>query len=397
MNKLINDNFFKIEDNSCATVLSALNRSLLHKEIDEELFKRWISKELNLPINDDQVIKKLNFIVELKTKLNEVKSDEDKNQIVNYLSRLTSAKFSGSKQSELSISTALEKLIYSYENKKPIIFVFGFGGYKNYNSPSFPEVDFAELFHMKYMTEFLWPIITTYKYGVKFEYEDEEISIQFNNVPQETTDRYTKSFKLLLDYFQKKIFEQNNIKLNYELIIARDMYQEEDLYNKMDSYRASMTEVFEKLSEEEKGIWLKRARTNFLIKGTKDFSKLSDEELNTKVKEVRITNECFLMADFDLRLEFWERPNIICLFGTWGKMPCASPTDGGFHLKSTKSSNIDFWIGTGVFRLNKENEIEEELILSSTQLKENNIKHMEFNDAELAKISNNFKKITYIN
>ncbi len=397
MNKLLGDNFFKIKDNSYVTVLSALTRSLLYEEIDEELFKRWISKELNLPITDELIIKKLNFIIELRTKLNEVKSEEDRNQIVNYLSRLTSAKFSGSKQSELSISIALEKLVYSFENKTPIIFVFGFGGYKNYNSLSFPEVDFAELFHMKYMTEFLWPIITTYKYGVKFEYEDEEISIQFNNVPQETTDRYTRTFKMLLEYFKKKIFEQNKIQLNYELIIARDMYKEEDLYNKMDFYRASMTEVFEKLSDEEKSIWLKRARTNFLIKGIKDFSNLNEEELDAKVKEARITNECFLMADYDLRLEFWERPNIICLFGTWGKMPCASPTDSGFHLKSTRSSNTDFWIGTGVFKLDENQEIKEELILSNTQLKENDIKYLELDDEELLKISNNFKKTPYIN
>ena len=101
----------------------------------------------------------------------------------------------------MATSLVIDKLVYCFKNEKPIVFIFGFGGYKNHNSPSFPEVDWAELFHMKYMVTYLWPIISTYKYGVEFEYESEEISIQFNNVPQETTDRYTKTFKSLLNYF----------------------------------------------------------------------------------------------------------------------------------------------------------------------------------------------------
>ncbi len=296
------------------------------------------------------------------------------------------------------IALTLDKLIYSFENKKPIIFVFGFGGYKNYNSISFPEVDYSELFHMKYMTEFLFPIITTYKYGVIFEYESEEISIQFNNVPQETTDRYTTTFKKLLTYFANKVEEQNGIKLNYKLAIARDMYNPEDLYKKMKEYYPSMLDEFNKLSEEEKEVWIKRARTNFLIKGTKDYSELSDNELNNKIIEARVNNECFLAADYDLRISFWERPNAISLFGTWGKTPCASPTDGGLHLKSTRFSNTDFWIGTGVFKLDKDNNILQELILSQTQYndKKNEIKFLESSSEDLKRISKNFNSFPYI-
>ena len=69
---------------------------------------------------------------------------------------------------------------------------------------------------MKYMVTYLWPIISTYKYGVEFEYESEEISIQFNNVPQETTDRYTKTFKSLLNYFCDKIYQMNGVKLDFK-------------------------------------------------------------------------------------------------------------------------------------------------------------------------------------
>lgn len=396
-NSFIDDKFFKIEPSEDIKIQSALAKCLLNKESDNELFKCWIAKELNLAMDNETVINRLNFIVEQREKLKNI-SDDTKLKIVSYLSRLISAKFSGSKQADAAISLTLDKLIYSFNNKCPIIFVFGYGGYKNYNSPSFPEVDYAELFHMKYMTEYLWPIITSYEYGVTFEYESEEISIQFNNVPQDTTDKYTNSFKNLVSYFNKKIHEQNNVEVNFKSVIARDMYNPQDLYNKMNEYYSSMKELIDSLDATEKQIWFKRAKTNFLVKGTEDFSALNNEELEEKIIEARIKNECFLAADYDLRIDFWERPNAISLFGTWGKSPCASPTDGGLHLKSTKSSNTDFWIGTGVFQINTKKSKIEELILSHNQYNEfkNEIKVIKSSNQELTSISKNFEKVPYI-
>lgn len=394
---ILKDDFFKISNTMNNSTVSAIIKCL-QNEINIELYRKWIAKEYNTNVEDEKVKIRLNLILELKDKIEGVSSYEDKKQILNYLSRLLSAKYSGSKQSDNMIALTLDKLIYSFKNKKPIIFIFGYGGYKNYNSPSFPEVDYSELFHMKYMTEFLFPIITTYKYGVIFEYESEEISIQFNNVPQETTDKYTVSFRKLLKYFIKKIEEQNGIKLDYKLVIAREMYNPEDLYKKMKEYYPSMQKEFDELSKKEKEIWLKRAKTNFLINGTEDFSNLTETELNDKIIEARINNECFLAADYDLRVDFWERFNAISLFGTWGKTPCASPTDGGLHLKSTKASNTDFWIGTGVFKLDEENNIMQELILSHTQFndKKDEINYLESKNNELKQISNNFNSFPYI-
>ncbi len=394
---ILKDNFFKVTTSTNNSCVSAIIKCLQNTK-DIELYRKWIAKEYNTNVEDEKVQIRLNLILKLKNKIDEVTSSEDKNQILNYLSRLLSAKYSGSKQSDSMISLTLDKLIYSFKNKKPIIFIFGFGGYKNYHSPSFPEVDYSELFHMKYMTEFLFPIITTYKYGVILEYESEEISIQFNNVPQETTNKYTVSFRKLLEYFIKKIEEQNDIKLNYKLVMAREMYNPEDLYKKMQEYYPSMQKQFDNLTQKEQKIWFKRAKTNFLINGTEDFSHLTELELNNKIIEARINNECFLAADYDLRMDFWERSNAISLFGTWGKTPCASPTDSGLHLKSTRASNTDFWIGTGIFKLDEKDKIIQELILSHTQYqdKKNEINYLKSKDSELKHISSNFDLIPYI-
>ena len=394
---IIGNGFFKLNNTTSNSKVSALIKCL-QSERNVELYKTWIAKEYNTNMEDEKVQTRLNLILQMKDKIDEISSDEDRTQILNYLSRLLSAKFSGSKQSDSMILLTLDKLVYSFQNKKPIIFIFGFGGYKNYNSPSFPEVDYSELFHMKYMTEFLLPIITTYKYGVTLEYESEEISIQFNNVPQETTDKYTISFQKLLKYFTTKFEEQNGIKLDYKLVIARDMYNPQDLYQKMREYYPSMLEEFNQLTKEEKEIWLKRARTNFLINGTEDFSDLSELEFNHKLIEVRVNNECFLAADYDLRADFWERPNAISLFGTWGKTPCASPIDSGLHLKSTRASNTDFWIGTGIFQLDEGNNIIQEFILSHTQYNDmkKEIRYLESSNEELKRISSNFNLFPYV-
>lgn len=386
--------FFKIVEADSPNQ-SALFRCLQFNGTDENLFKSWIAKEQNLEPNNEVVKERLNLILTLKEKLKSLESAVERNKSIKYLVRLISATFSGKKQSNLAISLALDKIIYAFKNKKPIVFIFGFGGYKNYNSPSFPEVDFAELFHLKFLVSYLFPIIKDYEYGVEIEYESEEISIQFNNIPQTTTDKYTTSFKKLIEYFTNNFEEVNNIKLNIKSLMARDMYKPQDLYDKMKIYYPSMKKIYDELSEEEKDVWYKRAKTNFLINGETDYSNLSDIELADKIVNARINNECFLAADYDLRVNYWERPNAISLFGTWGKTPCASPTDAGLHLKSTHASNTDFWIGTGIFKISKSKIYEE--ILSVTQYEKirNILQSESNNDIDLKKISKNFNKVLY--
>ena len=125
---IIKDEYFKFEKQNNNSSVSALIKCLQSNE-DYELYKKWIAKEYNTNIEDEKVLTRFNLILELKKKINEVSSLEDRNQILEYLSRLLSAKFSGSKQSDLMISLTLDKLIYSFTNKLPIVFIFGFGGY----------------------------------------------------------------------------------------------------------------------------------------------------------------------------------------------------------------------------------------------------------------------------
>ena len=268
------------------------------------------------------------------------------------LGRLMAAKFSGHAQSFGALEWTLERLINCIADHKPITFTFCFGGYKNHRSPAYPQVDWAEIFHLNFIISYLWPIIDEYKHGVILEYESEEISIQYNNVPQEQTDQYTASFQKLLALYHKKFKALHpNVNLTFKFSLARDFYTNDDaLYALIEKKRPDYEKIFTGLSAAEKAKWLQRAESNFMWEqGTIPYQRatLSNAEQQAILRNARISNEAFLEADYILRQSYFEDPYRIPIVGTWGCMPSAQPVDGWIHIKSTRLSLVDFWIGTG--------------------------------------------------
>ncbi len=83
-----------------------------------------------------------------------------------------------------------EKLNNIIANKLPLTFVPSFGGYKHWWAPTYPAIDWAEIFNMKFMLEYLSPIFSNYEDNkTTIEYESEEIILsELNNVPQSGLD-----------------------------------------------------------------------------------------------------------------------------------------------------------------------------------------------------------------
>jgi hypothetical protein len=315
---------------------------------------------------------------------------------VNILSRLISAKFSGKTQTNDAVLWTFERLVYSIANKEKLIFMFGYGGYKHHDSPSSPEVDWAELFHIKFLLKYLWPIIVNYPYGVEIEYESEEVSIQFNNVQQSLTDKYTHSFRKLVDYFNLWLSE-NDIKTRISFIVAREQYDSADtLYHLMDEKKASIAAQFKDLPKDEQARRLKRAETNIKWhSGSKDYSELLDNERTELILNTRITNETFLEADYDLRADYFERMNCVPLLGTFGR---AALGEAWLHIKSNQASLVDFWIGTGILEIREDRLIEK--IVSHKQLETiiNNLDYVRLApDVRLIEVSKNFAKMPVYN
>jgi hypothetical protein len=258
-------------------------------------------------------------------------------------------------------------------------------------------VDWAELFNLNYFVSYLYPIIKGYRHGVEIEYESEEVSIQFNNVPQEQTDKYTASFKRLLEYYTHKSLAKYGLHLTLRLVIARDFYSEGvgKLYELIEQKKPQYQKVIDDLPKKDEEQWLKRAASNYMWdNGIIRHGILSKSERGKIVKDARIANEAFLDADYVLRQSWLEDKYRIPFVGTWGRMPCASPFDGWLHLKSTTASLVDFWIGTGFLKAisDKENH---ETILSKSQVEDTKkaTTHLDNEDAELKGISANFNKI----
>jgi hypothetical protein len=303
------------------------------------------------------------------------------------LGRLASKRFAGKSQGFTAISAALDKLASAVSEKSPLIFTFCFGGYKNYNSPDYPEPGWAEFFAIRHLVKYLSPIIKNYRHGIIIEYETEEVAIHFNNVPQADTDKYTDAFGKLLKYFK------DGTGIDFRLVVAKDLYAggaialNDLIGRKIPDYER----IFSELPLDGQAKWIQRAESNFMIKGTKDYTNAAPEEIAAAAKRARIVNEAFLDADYVLRAEYFDQANRILLCGTWGIMPSASPTEFSLHIMSTSSSLTDFWIGTGVLDGRHKN------ILSKTQFDavKDKIRYIDV-DSDLKSISENFARMPII-
>lgn len=392
--------FAKLEEQS------PLIKCLLRANADTALFERLLARGVSSTISSDKknslVAERLKKVIEWRTILDNkfVGRPEERTFCLLCLGHLISAHYSGKAQSLGAIEWTLKRLSNAIADRKPIIFTFCFGGYKCHSSPSHPEVDWAELFNLNYLVSYLYPIIKGYKCGVEIEYESEEVSIQFNNVPQKQTDKYTVSFKKLLDYYVKQCAKKFDLHLALRLVIARDLYSEgvSKLYELMEQKKPKYRKYFDELPEKEKTKWIQRASANYMWdKGIATYCSLSEPERYEIIKEARINNEAFLDADYELRGSWFEHDYRVPLTGTWGRMPSAQPFDGWLHIKSTTEALVDCWIGTGFLEARSNNGDTEyhETILSQSQIREieDKVTYRDNSDEELKQISANFNKI----
>ena len=352
--------------------------------------------------NEGELEERLKKIIEWRKLLSEKldANQELRDLCVYSLGHLIAARYSGKAQSLDAIGYTLNKLSNAMADEKPIIFTFCFGGYKSHTSPSHPEVDWAELFNLNYLVSYLYPLIRKYKYGVEIEYESEEVSIQFNNVPQKKTDRYTVSFSKLIEYYKNKLNEKYGIDIPIRLVVARDLYKGgvAELYRLIDTKKEEYRKIFESLPDSEQNKWIMRAKSNYMWEdGIIKYGEVSDDEKYEIYKEARITNEAFLDADYILREGWFENPYRIPLTGTWGTMPSAQPIDGWLHIKSTEYSKVDCWIGTGFLEAKvKDDKVQyRQTILSKKQMESlaDRIQYIENDDEILKRVSENFNKV----
>jgi hypothetical protein len=207
-----------------------------------------------------------------------------------------------------------------------------------------------------------------------------------NNTPQIGMDKYTESFRKLLEYVKNKI----NYPIDFNYVLAREQYDKDILIKKMFEHKQEVEARFNELSQEEKEIRLKRAETNILWNGEQDLTSLSEIEKQKYIYNSRILNESFLDIDYELRGEsYFEKENLIPLLGTFG---LGAGGELWLHLLSTSSSLVDFWAGMGILEV-REDKIIPKIISQKqyNQIKEKLVK-VEI-DNDLVKFNQNYSWI----
>ena len=225
-------------------------------------------------------------------------------------------------------------------------FIAAFGGYKHFWNPSYPEVDFAELFNLRFMSEYLSPILEAHEPGVVLEYESEDVILTaMDNYPPRDLDRYSESFRELIKMYSKSL--PKNLKIS--LVRAREQVPSDALWKKIDEYLPNTRKEWDSLSKEEIELRLSHSTSNIMWNGNEDLTKMNDEEKKKRVLESKIINEAYYAADWDFRKDFFTGENHIPVVFWFGKT-----RDNFAHwltLGSTYSSMVDFWVGRGILEL----------------------------------------------
>ena len=303
------------------------------------------------------------------------------------LKRLFLKKYSKKAQYDAAKELTAERVDNILKSNLPFLFCFCFGGYKHFWSPTYPEPDWAEIFSIKFLMEYILPIAKAYDFGVNLEFESEEVAISdMNNVPQDDLDKYNSAFRQLLNY----INEKNTEPIDLSLVLAKDFYDKKELLSKMDDYLKEVEDRFAKIPDEEKTVRLKRAETNIKWDGVKDLTDLSEDGKKDAIYKSRILNEAFLDIDYELRgKEYFEKENLIPLLGTFGY---GAGGESWLHTASNESSIVDFWAGIGILEVRDDKIIKR--TLSKRQFDEVKDKLIKIEiTCELSKISNNYSWI----
>ena len=337
--------------------------------------------ELDIKVNEFVNNELLNFN---NIQTNQLEGKDIKDKILN---RLFSRKWSRKAQYEDAKKYTEEKVDIILNNNLNFLFCFCFGGYKHFWSPTYPEPDWAEIFTIKYLMEYVLPIAESQEKRTQIEFESEEVALTYmNNTPQEGMDKYNKVFKQLIDFVNNK----TKYPIDLSVVLARDFYDREELLTKMYDYLPEVQERFNTLSDEEKEFRLKRAETNIMWNGKEDLTNISDEERSKYIYNSRTLNEAFLDIDYELRgKEYFEQDNLIPLLGSFG---LGAGGELWLHLASNSSSMVDFWAGMGILEIRDDKIIEKTISKKQfDQIKDKLIKVKL--DNELCQISDNYSWI----
>lgn len=270
------------------------------------------------------------------------------------MDRLFSGKFRKNKADDVTLKNTIKKVTTAVAQKQPIKFTFPFGGYKLHSLVTAPNPDWAEYFTLAYYADYMNQIADYYEPGCEFCFSSDEVIInRMDNIPQKDIDSYTENFKRLVELFNNNL--PTNIK--FDFVRVRDLYASlEELNSELELHMKDTKDNWDGFSPEKKKDRKTMMLLNINLKGEKDLSGMSEDELETFLRNNTMMHDAYLKLK--KRAEFVRGADKIVIF--------TRPIPDSISIGSTKFSAVKFWSGTGVLG-KKEAELQD-LILSPSQL-----------------------------
>jgi len=271
--------------------------------------------------------------------------------------RLTSKKFRKNLLKPETLAIIKSKIALSVKANKPIYVIFAFGGYKNHWVTEFhPKAEWAEFFHLMYITKLLTPIAKAYKPGIFLEYESEcEAGIYHNNQSTADVDAYTSSFKALIEYI--KPYAPENFTFNYRTL--PEQYDTKTFFERVLGMVDAKTEELREQHKADMEEVLKRPLFNLKLHGKEDLTHKTKEELSEIALRSLAFNHLFLDEDYKIRKDYFNGDERISTVGAY----CSEEEnpDNWMTINACARSANAYWTSRGIL-VAKEGEFEENIV-----------------------------------
>lgn len=245
--------------------------------------------------------------------------------------KLASSKYRAQDLGEDFAKKIKDKIDLCVNHEIPIHTTLPFGATKNPYLPTAPGVDWAEVFNLAYIREYLAPIARAYERGVILEYISVAVfEEKVNHIPQKDSDLYDREFRQLVTFFQKYL--PKNFKLEFSRVT--DTIPREVAERQLDLKMAALAKTWADQSAEVQERKLFRAKRNCLVTA-------KDKDVDKVLLWSALGHDAFCSECWTTEAAPWDKKTMITLGHNY-------TTGWAIHVRSARGSSVNFWSGSGV-------------------------------------------------
>ncbi len=261
--------------------------------------------------------------------------------------KVMSKKFRKVKADDQAVAVTKKAIHWSVENNKPVKVNVIFGGNKLWRLDEAPEIDWAELFNVMYLLQWMKTIASVYEHGACLEYYSEDVVLEnMNNIPKAETDRYSETFQSMLKWLESYL--PDRVSTNYR------RYGDE--YNDESEYLAELEIAKAKTLEDNNG------KLPLLNE-----SQIYATELNVRLLPGQADDPLWREKAELIHQSIEHTETIKSYINDPTMIPsCPLKYDGLIVTGSTKKSYAKFWVGVGA--LENSGDEYKEIVLTPKQL-----------------------------